>query len=113
MDLPAFIKDQPALELPFPEDVVESAAIRSDGALVVFFTFRKDMDLPPHAHGPQWGTVLDGELELTIGDQTRKLRRGDSYDIPAGVTHGARITAGTKVIDVFAEIDRYPLKPRG
>jgi len=33
-----------------------------------------------------------------------------SYSIPAGVEHGALIKAGTKVIDVFEEADRYPIK---
>lgn len=111
MQFPAFFDVFPALALPFPESVVTSRAIRSDAGLVVFFQFHKDMDLPAHAHGPQWGTVVAGDILLTIGDETRTFGPGDSYDIPAGVVHSARITAGTRVIDVFAEADRYPLKP--
>lgn len=63
-----------------------------------------------HSHGAQWGTVVEGEITFTIGDQTRVYRPGDSYSIPAGVLHGARITAGTRVIDVFQEADRYPIR---
>ena len=40
-----------------------------DAGLVVFFTFLKDMELPPHAHKAQWGTVIEGELILTIEQQ--------------------------------------------
>lgn len=105
-----FIMDFQALDLPFPEDVVQSRAIRSEQGLCVFFTFLQDMDLPPHSHGPQWGTVVEGEIVFTIGGETRVFGPGDSYDIGAGVEHGAHIRAGTRVIDVFAEPDRYPLK---
>ena len=112
MNLPAFFDAMPALDVPFPEDVVRTHAVRSDAGLVAFFRFHKDMDLPPHSHGPQWGTVIAGEIVFTIGGETRSYGPGDSYDIPAGVEHGARIRAGTTVVDVFAEADRYPLKAR-
>ncbi|HKL66083.1 MAG TPA: cupin domain-containing protein [Roseovarius sp.] len=105
-----FIMDFQALDLPFPEEVVQGRAIRSEQGLCVFFTFLQDMDLPPHSHGAQWGTVVEGEIEFTIGGETRRYGPGDSYDIGAGVEHGARIKAGTRVIDVFAEPDRYPVK---
>ena len=111
MTYPDFIAAFPSLDLPFPDDVVQSSVIRSDHGLVAFFTFLKDMELPPHAHGAQWGTVVSGEIEFTIGGVTKTFRAGDSYSIPAGVEHGALIKAGTHVIDVFAEADRYPIKP--
>lgn len=110
MSFPAFITSLPGIAVPFPTDVVQTAAVRSDDALVVFFTFMQDMTLPLHAHGAQWGTVVTGEIEFTIGGQTRVYRPGDSYFIPPGVEHGALIKAGTRVIDVFQEADRYPLK---
>jgi quercetin dioxygenase-like cupin family protein len=110
MAYPDFIAAFPKLDVPFPEDVVQSGVIRSDSGLVAFFSFLKDMELPVHSHGAQWGTVVAGEIEFTIGGETKTYRTGDSYSIPAGVEHGALITAGTRVIDVFEEADRYPIK---
>jgi quercetin dioxygenase-like cupin family protein len=110
MPLPEFIRHFPDLDLPFPADVVTANALRSDAGLVVFFTFHKPMDLPPHAHKAQWGTVIEGEITFTIDGQTRICRPGDSYSIAAGEVHSARIAAGTVVIDVFEEADRYPLR---
>ncbi len=110
MPYPDFINALPAIDVPFPDDVVTTAVVRSDGALVVFFTFHKAMTLPLHAHGAQWGTVIEGEIALTIGSETRTYRPGDSYSIPAGVPHGATITAGTRAIDVFEEADRYAIR---
>lgn len=110
MQFPEFIKKFPALEIPFPEDVVSSHAIQSEAGLVVFFDFHKDMVLPPHSHLAQWGTILNGEIEFTIGGETKTLGTGAIYDIPSGVEHGAIIKAGTRVIDVFEEGDRYPIR---
>lgn len=110
MRYPNFIDALPSLDLPFPEDVAQSSVIASEHGLAAFFTFLKDMELPPHSHGAQWGTVIEGEVELTIGGETRTYRPGDSYTIPAGVEHGGMIKAGTRVIDVFEEADRYPIK---
>lgn len=110
MPFPDFISAFPGIAVPFPTDVVQTAAVRSDDALVVFFTFLQGMTLPMHAHGAQWGTVVAGEITFTIGGQTRTYGPGDSYSIPAGVEHGAVIRAGTRVIDVFQEPDRNPLK---
>lgn len=109
MGFPGFIQGFPGLDIAFPADVVQAHAVQSPDGLVVFFTFLQDIDLPVHAHGAQWGTVIEGELELTIGDTTAIRRPGDSYDIPSGTMHSARIKAGTRVIDVFEEADRYPL----
>lgn len=110
MSYPDFIKAFPAIDVPFPEDVVQTAVVRSDAGLVAFFNFLKDIELPAHSHGAQWGTVVEGEIELTIGGDTKVYRAGDSYSIPASVEHGALIKAGTRVIDVFEEPDRYPIK---
>ena len=110
MPFPDFFSAFPGIAVPFPEDVVQTSAIRSEDALVVFFTFLKDMTLPMHSHGAQWGSVLDGEITFTIGGQTRTYRPGDSYSIPAGIEHGAIIRAGTRAVDVFQEPDRYALR---
>ena len=103
MPYPDFIQGFHAIDVPFPEEVVQTNVVRSEQGLVAFFTFFKDMVLPPHSHGAQWGTVIEGEIEFTIGGEKRICRPGDSYSIPAGVEHGALIKAGTRAIDVFEE----------
>jgi quercetin dioxygenase-like cupin family protein len=110
MTYPDFIERLPALDIPFPEATVKARAIRSDAGLAVFFSFAGELVLPEHAHKAQWGIVVEGEIEFTFGGETKVYRPGDSYSIGAGVPHGAVIRAGTKVIDVFEEPDRYPFK---
>ena len=107
MPWPVMIDRLPEADLPFPPEVVIGRILRAPEGLTAFFTFHQPMTLPPHSHGAQWGVVVEGEIAMTIGSETRVCRAGDSYDIPAGVEHGAKIAAGTRVIDVFEEPDRY------
>jgi quercetin dioxygenase-like cupin family protein len=110
MQLPEFITSLPEIELPFPPTVVKTSALKSDKGLLVFFQILEDVDLPPHSHKAQWGTVIDGQIELTIGGETRTYGPGDSYNIPARVVHSGKLPAGSKIIDFFEEPDRYKLK---
>jgi len=76
----------------------------------VFFDIQPAGDVPPHSHGEQWGIVVEGELEFTIDGVTRLYRKGDSYHIPAGVVHSARIPTRCRVIDFFPDPDRHKIK---
>ena len=110
MQFPAFIKTFPGLEIPFPEDIVSTNAIRSDAGLIVFFTFHEDLELPEHSHGAQWGQLVHGAIEMVIDGVKKVCAPGDNWDIPAGTPHSAVIKAGSLVIDVFEEPDRYPIR---
>lgn len=65
---------------------------------------------PNTATGRKWGTLVAGEITMTIARATRTMRPGDHWTIPAGLPHGVHIAAGSVAIDVFAEPDRYPLR---
>jgi quercetin dioxygenase-like cupin family protein len=56
-----------------------------------------------HSHfHEQMGVVLEGEMNFTIGGETRLLRAGDVFRIPGGVPHS--VTVGekpVKCLDVF------------
>lgn len=110
MQLPKFITGLPGIDAPFPATIVQTNALKSDHALQVFFQIHQDFELPAHSHGAQWGTVLEGQIELTIDGETRTYRPGESYNIPAGAVHSGKIPAGTKLIDIFEEPERYKLK---
>jgi quercetin dioxygenase-like cupin family protein len=59
----------------------------------------------PHHHHPheQLGTVLEGELELTIDNQTKIIGPGEYYLIPGNVPHSARsLKQDVLALDVFA-----------
>ncbi|MEK7174541.1 MAG: cupin domain-containing protein [Patescibacteria group bacterium] len=51
-----------------------------------------EMSYPPHAHsGPVARVILEGDMVLTVGGDSVTLSPGDRMDIPASVTHAARI----------------------
>ena len=58
---------------------------------------------PEHKH-PHEQTVnmLEGELEMTVGEETVRLRAGQSYVIPPDVPHCGRALTKCRVLDVFA-----------
>lgn len=62
--------------------------------------------IPTHAHPhEQAGMLLEGVLDLTIGDETRRCRPGDMFLIPGGTPHGARPIGGRAVVlDVFSPV---------
>lgn len=110
MELPQFINQLPEVDLPIPSTILRANILPSQHGQMVFFQAISDLELPPHSHGAQWGTVIDGRVEMTIGGVTKSYASGDSYFIPAGVVHSATAFAGAKVIDVFEENDRYRVK---
>lgn len=110
MELPEIITRLPEIELPIPPTVVKTSALKSHDGLLVFFQVLQDVELPAHSHKGQWGVVLDGQVEMTIGGETRTYGPGDCYYIPSGVVHSTKASAGAKAIDFFEEPDRYKLK---
>jgi len=107
---PDLILNLPDADIPIAG--VRGKLLQGEARQLVFFDLPAGTNVPPHAHGAQWGVVLDGELELTIGDETRTYRKGETYFIPAGVTHAASCKVRCRVLDLFEERDRYRVKPR-
>ena len=105
---PAEINELPEIDAPFAG--VRGRLLQGPEQQLVFFDIEPIGEVTPHSHGAQWGVVLDGEVELTIGDETRIYRKGDSYYIPSGVVHSARFLSRSRVIDFFAESRRYEAK---
>ncbi|MGD8563993.1 MAG: cupin domain-containing protein [Desulfarculaceae bacterium] len=103
-----FIRKLPQADLPM--DGVTGFLLSAPKGQVVFFEIPAGAQVPPHSHGAQWGIVVEGELELTIGGNTRTYTPGDSYAIASGEEHLAVCKTDCRVIDVFADPDRYQAK---
>ncbi len=59
-----------------------------------------------HAHSfDQCGYVVEGEIELSIGDEKRLMKSNEVYFIPAGITHGWKtFNSSAKILDVVGVI---------
>jgi quercetin dioxygenase-like cupin family protein len=66
-------------------------------------TIEPNREMPRHQHPhEQLGIMLEGTLELTIGDETRLINAGDAYTIPPNLPHNARtLDEGCVVLDIF------------
>lgn len=55
-------------------------------------------------HHSQVTYVESGEFEMTIGEETKTLKGGDSFYIPPHVMHGCVCTKDGVLIDVFSPL---------
>ncbi|WP_321307895.1 cupin domain-containing protein [Marinifilum fragile] len=105
---PDMIKNLPEADIPF--NGVRGWVAQGENHQIVFFDIEPIGEVPRHSHVAQWGIVIDGDMDLTINEETKKYRKGDHYFIPDGVLHSAKFNRRTIVMDYFAERDRYKLK---
>lgn len=103
-----FIHKLPLADLPF--DGVKANLLAGPLGQVAFFTLPAGMSVPAHSHGAQWGIVVAGSIELTIGGHKGVYRQGDSYHVGAGVVHSVVVLEDCLAIDVFADPGRYQTK---
>jgi quercetin dioxygenase-like cupin family protein len=104
-EFPVLIRQLPRADIPV--DGLKAHLLQGDERQVLFMVFLEDARVPAHSHGSQWGTVLDGRIDLTIDGVEHTYVKGDSYCIPAGVEHSAVIHAGYADVTVFEDKDRY------
>jgi quercetin dioxygenase-like cupin family protein len=108
---PEFIRELPMVDSPLAS--LRGWMLQTGQALSMFYEIPDGVEVPEHAHGAQWGVVLEGSVEFTIGGEKRTYGRGDTYFVPDGVPHSAVISRGYVGIDVFADADRYRPLERG
>ena len=109
-DFADFIKDLPEAEHSL--DGLKTWLLQGETMQALFMEAVKEIQLPPHSHGAQWGIVVAGRLDLTIGGEARTYGPGESYSIPAGVEHFGTLHPGFRAIDCFADRDRYKPKTK-
>jgi quercetin dioxygenase-like cupin family protein len=82
---------------------LEFRPVTTDTVMTNFVTFAPNAPAPTHHHAEQQiAIVISGELNFTVGAETRVMRAGDCVVIPPHVVHGgAAGPAGCTAVDVF------------
>jgi quercetin dioxygenase-like cupin family protein len=104
-EFPDLIRRLPRADIPIKG--LKAHLLQGEDRQVLFMVFQLDAQVPPHSHGGQWGTVLDGRIDLTVSGVRHTYTKGDSYYIPEGIEHSAVVHAGYADVTVFEDRDRY------
>jgi quercetin dioxygenase-like cupin family protein len=88
--------------------------LQTDNATMIMFELDPKTVVETHKHEvEQFGVVTKGSLAMIIAGEQRILTVGDTYRIPPGTAHGARVFEDpTWVIDVYSppRNDLFPKK---
>ncbi|EKD96562.1 MAG: hypothetical protein ACD_23C01400G0008 [uncultured bacterium] len=105
---PDIITKLPQADIPIEN--LKAFLVQGENQQILFMEFDKDTEVAEHSHEAQWGIVLDGEIELNINNKKHLFGKGDTYFIPKGINHSAKIKQGYKDITLFDQKDRYKKK---
>jgi len=107
---PEFVRNLPECDNPFPDQ--RGWLLVGEAGCLWFGEVDVETLAPEHSHCDQWGIVVRGKIELTIGGETNVYIAGDSYVIPEGTPHKAKVYPGFASVDFFTDPNRYRARPR-
>jgi quercetin dioxygenase-like cupin family protein len=87
------------------EGVKQKTLVYGEKTLMTEFLLKKGYQLPLHSHPhEQTGYLVSGHICLTIDSEENDIRPGDSWCIPCGIEHGAKIFEDSVAIEVFSPV---------
>ena len=104
---------KPILDLPEADVNLDGAKlhlVNGENEQVVFMEFEKDVELPEHSHESQFEIVLEGKVDYFENSIKHTYKKGDSFFVPKGKKHSAKIYAGYTSVTFFNQKDRYKKK---
>jgi quercetin dioxygenase-like cupin family protein len=92
-----------------PQEVVPGCRLRTpygENLMLSYLEMDEGAEVPMHHHPhEQGGMLLEGKLELTIGDEVQVCEPGSMFLIPPNVPHRAVAVDGpATVLDVFSPV---------
>lgn len=97
--------DVPKMQgIPLVEGILVKA-VYGNQCSVSFLELEPFAHLPEHHHAnEQIGVVLEGEIEYTIGAETKMCGSGTAFLIPPNIPHSAVVISRhpVKILDIFA-----------
>ena len=93
-------------------DGITAASALGEQLSATRYTLDAGAVVPEHAHAAEeFGQVLSGSLQLTVGDDTRTISAGEGFLIRGGVPHSAVAQAdGCDLLECYSP-PRSPAPP--
>jgi len=92
--------------LPAFAGLFDAYRLVAEGCDVLFATYPAGTEIASHSHETEnVGIITQGELELTMDGETRRVGAGEWYHVPAGKTHAARFREDTAEIEFWFHRD--------
>ena len=80
--------------------------VHTDNMTVAYWDIERGAAMPEHSHEhEQIVNLIEGDFELTVGDELRTLTPGVVAVIPPDVPHSGRAATTCRIVDVF-----YPVR---
>jgi quercetin dioxygenase-like cupin family protein len=94
-------RDLPMIE---PHPGVKGRVVHAQHATLIVYDYTPRTIVETHKHTvEQFGVVVKGSLAMVVAGEQRILMVGDTFRIPEGTAHGARVfEEATQVVQVFA-----------
>lgn len=93
-------------ELPVPGDLFDVRFISTANITVAFNTLKAGAEVPLHDHVHETiDYIQEGELEMSIGNETVRMYAGMVARVPSNIAHSARAITNCRVINIF-----YPVR---
>jgi quercetin dioxygenase-like cupin family protein len=96
-------------------DVVEKLDGKEARVTTVEVAYEPGQASPPHRHpGPVFGYILEGELELALGDEAaRTLKAGETFYEPTGILHRVSRNPSAKARTRVLAVALHPRDAKG
>lgn len=79
--------------------------VHGEKTLMAEFRLTQGAVLPAHQHShEQTGYLVSGRIDLTIDGVVHAVRAGDSWCIPGGAAHSAKVHEDAVAVEVFAPV---------
>lgn len=79
--------------------------VHAQNFTVAFWEIEKDAILPQHSHVHEQTTqIIEGKLEMTVGNTTQILEAGMIAVIPSNVVHSGKAITNCVVTDIFSPV---------
>ncbi len=88
------------------DTIVSRTLARTAGANMTLFGFAAGQSLSSHSSPMNaWVQILDGQMEIQVGEETFRVGQEELIHLPAGVPHALEALEATRMLLFMADAD--------